>query len=348
MSKKTIKLNRRVILENGYELVNPTISYHTYGTLNADNSNVVWVCHALTANSDVMDWWAGLFGDNQLFNPDEHYIVCANILGSHYGTTSPLSLDESTGEPYYHNFPNITVRDMVQLHILLADYLGIGQIDLLIGGSIGGHQAIEWAIIQSERIVQLCSIASSAIVSPWVLALNQSQRLAIANDSSWKESSPRAGVEGMKVARSIALLSYRNQKAYNLTQSESDMDIIYPERAASYQDYQGYKLSQRFNAYSYWHLSKAMDSHNVARGRESLEKALSEITARVLLLSMEDDILFPLSDQEEIRKHLPHSEHYIVPTIYGHDGFLIETEKIALRLNEFLARKKTLICSLRN
>jgi homoserine O-acetyltransferase len=139
-------------LENGKKLRNLEIAYHTFGKLNAKKDNVVWACHALTANSDVLDWWAGLFGNKSLFNPDEHFIVCANILGSNYGTSNPLSTNPVTGLPYYLAFPEFTIRDFASAHQLLAEHLGIERIKVAIGGSLGGQQALEWSIAKPNLI----------------------------------------------------------------------------------------------------------------------------------------------------------------------------------------------------
>src|SRR5579875_1858488 len=167
-------------LESGKKLRNLEIAYHTFGSLNPEKNNVVWVCHALTANADVFDWWPGLFGEKALFNPEEHFIICANILGSAYGTTNPLSINPKDNEPYYLSFPEVTIRDMVKAHQLLAAHLNIQKIEVLIGGSLGGQQALEWAISEPEKINQLIVLASNARHSPWGIAFNESQRLSIA------------------------------------------------------------------------------------------------------------------------------------------------------------------------
>jgi homoserine O-acetyltransferase/O-succinyltransferase len=333
---KYLEVDKSIILENGLILQSPTIAYHTYGTLNEGKSNVVWVCHALTANSDVFDWWRGLFGEDDLFNPKGHFIVCANILGSHYGTTGPLSVKPDSGQPYYHDFPEVTIRDMVALHIELANHLKVKTIELLIGGSMGGHQALEWAIIEPDRIKNLCAIATSAIISPWAAALNASQRMAIEVDPTWPNSSDNAGIEGMKVARSMALLSYRNYGTYNNSQQQDSKDDTYQTKAASYQAYQGLKLSKRFNAFSYWHIAKAMDSQNVGRKRGSVESALSVISARTLVISIEGDLLFPYQDQKLISDNIIGAEIINVKSQYGHDGFLLETKQIGDALRYFM------------
>lgn len=329
------KLKENITLENGESLITPQIQYHSYGKINKDGSNVIWVCHALTGNSDVLDWWPSLFGDESHYNPQDYFIICANILGSHYDTTGPLSIDPLTDKPYYHSFPKITIRDMVAMHIKLADHLNIKKIHLLIGGSMGGHQALEWSIIEPSRINNLCLLASSAVISPWAAAFNQTQRTAIENDSSWLLESADAGKKGLSNARAIALLSYRNQMIYNETQKELSDERIYSSKAASYQNYQGQKLVKRFNAFSYWHLAKAMDSHNVGRGRESVNAALSQVKASTLIISVEGDLLFPQPDQLELKHGIIDSKHVIIDSQYGHDGFLIEGKKIEKKLMNF-------------
>ncbi len=337
---KFFKVPHNIQLESGQSLQQPRIAYHTYGQPNADASNIIWVCHALTANSDVFDWWKGLFGPDSLFNPEDHYIICANMLGSHYGTEGPLAEAPGTGLPYFHSFPEISIRDMVKLHQELAKHLKIKQIKLLIGGSMGGQQSLEWAIVEPNRFEHLALIATNALHSPWGVAFNASQRMAIANDATWTESHPDAGKKGMEVARSIALLSYRNATAYNKTQQATNPDEIYPDRAGSYQQYQGRKLAARFNAFSYWHLSKAMDSHNVGRGRGGVEQALSLVQAKTLVVTIEDDVLFPPKDQQRLINGIAHAKAAFIPSDFGHDGFLLETKGLSKLLSDFLQLKK--------
>jgi homoserine O-acetyltransferase len=323
-------------LESGQELEKLEIAYQTYGTLNADKSNVIWVCHALTANADVLDWWNGLFGSNLLFNPEEHFIICANVLGSHYGTTSPLSINPATETPYYLDFPEFTTRDLAAAHTLLANSFEITHIKVLIGGSLGGQQAVEWTLSNSIFIDNLILIATNAIHSPWGIAFNESQRLAIATDPTFFENKPDGGLKGLKTARSIALLSYRTYDAYNETQIESVNDKVTDFRASSYQNYQGEKLCNRFNAYSYWFLTKAMDSHNVGRGRKSVADALSKIKTNTLVIGIENDVLFPLSEQKYLADTIKDASFSAIKCAYGHDGFLIETDKLTKIIGGFL------------
>jgi homoserine O-acetyltransferase len=314
--------------EQGFTFSEVSVTFHTYGKINASRSNVVWICHALTASSDPMTWWNGLVGEDCPINSKDHFIVCANILGSCYGTTHPLSLNPQTGKPFYFEFPTITIRDMVNLHLRLADYLGIEQIELLLGGSMGGQQALEWAIMQPERIRKLSLIATNAFHSPWGIALNESQRMALEADATFRPGSLDGGKNGLKAARSIALLSYRNYTAYMQAQTEGDTEKTEGYKAASYQQYQGEKLVKRFNAYSYYYLSKAMDSHHAGRGRHSIQKALARIRAKSIIISIRSDLLFPPEEQELLAQGISDARWYIIDSIYGHDGFLLETEKI--------------------
>ncbi|MFA8437199.1 MAG: homoserine O-acetyltransferase [Marinifilaceae bacterium] len=325
-----------LVLESGKRLEEVTIAYHTYGKLNAQKDNVIWVCHALTANSDVFDWWSGLFGENDLFNPGEHFIVCANILGSCYGSTGPLSIDPEKQQPYYHNFPQLTVRDLAAAHELLRQHLGIEKIRVLIGSSLGGMQALEWSLLLNGKLSNLVVLASNARHSPWGIAFNESQRMAIKVDPTWLQSSDEAGKEGMKVARSIALLSYRNYTTYHHSQLEQENGKTDDFRASSYQQYQGEKLARRFNAYSYWQLSKIMDSHNLGRDRGGVSEALKKIQARTLVIGVDSDQIFPVDEQKEIAKGIPGAQYCEIHSLYGHDGFLLEQDKLTQIIREFL------------
>ncbi|MCJ8209508.1 homoserine O-acetyltransferase [Mucilaginibacter sp. RS28] len=335
MSLEIYQHPEEFVLESGRKIEGLEIGYHTYGNLNKHRDNVVWVCHALTANSDVFDWWKGFVGEGCVFNPEEHFIVCANILGSPYGTTNPLSINPATGQPYYLSFPQFTIRDIVKSHQLLAEHLGIGQIQTLIGGSLGGQQAMEWSISEPSRIKNLILIATNAKHSPWGIAFNESQRMAITADRTFYANKPDGGAKGLKAARSFALLSYRNYKTYGLTQQEEQADVTDNFRASSYQSYQGEKLVKRFNAYSYWYLTKVMDSHDVGRGRKSIEKALSNIIAKTLVIGIRTDLLFPIEEQEYLFQHIPKAAFAELHCFQGHDGFLIETEGLSNLVSAF-------------
>ena len=326
-------------LEGGAVLPGITIAYHTYGRLSADGSNVVWVCHALTANSDVAQWWPGVVGEKGVIRPDEYFIVCANILGSCYGSSGPLSVDPRTGKPYYEQFPMVTIRDMVRAHILLRKHLGIGRIALLMGGSMGGYQVLEWAVMEKGVIGRLFLIATSSAESAWGIAVHTAQRLAIEADPSWNSPTPEAGRGGLKAARAIGILTYRNYGIMVKTQTDSDPEKLDRYRASSYVQYQGEKLINRFHAYSYWLLTKAMDSHQLARGRGGRPEAvLQGIGQSTLLVGVTSDILCPLEEQLFMAAHLPDVELVEIDSAYGHDGFMVEGEKIATLLGEWLKK----------
>jgi homoserine O-acetyltransferase len=335
MNTEIFKYTQTFEFESGQQIQELEIGFHTYGRLNKQKDNVVWICHALTANADVFDWWKGLVGTGSLFNPEEHFIVCANILGSPYGTTNPLSINPVTGQPYFQAFPKFTIRDIIKAHKLLADHLQIDHIHILIGGSLGGQQAIEWGIIEPERIKNLILIATNARHSPWGIAFNESQRLAISTDRTFYANTSDGGQKGLKAARSIALLSYRGYKTYSITQQEETDSKTDDYRAATYQNYQGEKLVNRFNAHSYWYLTKTMDSHNVGRNRNGVEKALSHIKARTLVIGIKSDVLFPIEEQEYLFRHIPKSAFAELDSFYGHDGFLIETEALTNIITSF-------------
>jgi homoserine O-acetyltransferase/O-succinyltransferase len=324
-------------LESGQILPDIRIGYHTYGNLNAAGDNVVWICHALTANSDVIRWWPGMVGDHRYVNPGKYFIVCANILGSCYGSSGPLTEDPSTGKPYYSSFPAITIRDMVKAHILLRKHLGIKQIHLLMGGSMGGYQALEWCLMEPGIIQDLFLIATSAAESAWGIAVHTAQRLAIEADSTWLNRDDEAGAKGLRAARGIGILTYRNYAIMKEKQSDPDANKLDNYRASSYISYQGNKLSRRFHAYSYWLLTKAMDTHNIARNRGGdLKKTLATITQRVLIVGITSDILCPLAEQEFLASYIPNSRMVCIDSLYGHDGFMVETEKIGQCLKEWM------------
>jgi homoserine O-acetyltransferase len=324
-------------LESGETLAGARVAYRTWGQLNATRDNVVWVCHALTANDDVLDWWPGLFGEGYFFDPADWFIVCANILGSCYGSTCPLDVDPATGEARFQQFPLLTIRDLVAAHEALRQELGLTHIHTLIGGSMGGQQALEWAVSQPEAFAHLVVIATSARHSAWGIAFNEAQRLAIEADATYHENRPSGGDAGLAAARAVALLSYRGYDAYSATQTDLDDNRLRDFRASSYQRYQGNKLVARFDAYSYVVLTRAMDSHHLGRGRGGVAAALASIRARTLVLGITSDVLFPLAEQHLLAQGIPGAVYSELDSSYGHDGFLLETIKITQALEAFYA-----------
>ena len=329
----------KIALEGGDSLPSITIAYSTYGTMNADKSNVVWVCHALTANSEAAEWWAGLIGSGKVIDTEKHFIVCANILGSCYGSSGPLSINPITEAPYYSSFPLVTIRDMVKAHILLREHLGIEKIFLLMGGSMGGYQAMEWCIMENDRIGQLFLLATSATESAWGIAIHTAQRLAIEADQSWQSPLAEAGANGLKAARAIGMLTYRNYNIMVARQKDPDSDKLDHYKASSYIQYQGDKLVQRFNAMSYWLLTKSMDSHHIGRGRGgNTALILKDIIQKTLLIGINSDILCPIAEQQFLNRHLPNANLVVIDSNYGHDGFMVETSIISQHLANWMGK----------
>ena len=322
-------------LESGITLPQLHLAYTTYGQLNETKDNVIWIFHALTANSDAAEWWPGLVGVGKLFDPVESFIICVNMPGSCYGSIGPLDTDSLSGEPFYHNFPFFTIKDMIRSYQLLRSYLGITKIKVGIGGSMGGQQLLEWAVDEPNLFETIIPLATNAFHSPWGIGFNSSQRLAIEADNTWKQTNPQAGLNGMKAARSIALLSYRNYQTYQFSQSETTNEKITDFKSESYQRYQGEKLAKRFNAFSYYFLTKSMDAHNIGRKREGSIAALQQIKAKTLVISISSDLLFPPSEQQFLAANIPGIAYKSIESIYGHDGFLLEFDQITTVIRNF-------------
>ncbi len=317
------------ILESGEKLEGITITYSDYGPVDAERT--IWVCHALSGTSEVLDWWAGLFGDKQLFDPKKDRIICANVLGSCYGTTGAQDFEKPL------NFPLVTIKDMAKAHQLLANHLNLSKIDLLVGASLGGQQAVEWAVTNPDFINGLILIATNAFHSPYARAFNEVQRLALQADQTFGEKN--GGQNGLKAARAIAMMSYRSYTDFLLKQSEKEPKAD-DFKSASYVRYQGEKFVNRFNAYAYSYLSKAMDSHDVLRGRSgSYESVLNKITARTLVIGIDSDSLFPIEEQYFLQKNIPHSEFGLIESVHGHDSFLIDYDKLNVLIRTFLKQE---------
>lgn len=342
MATEVFEYNQSFTLETGTILPGYHLAYTTLGKLNARKDNVVWVFHALTANSNPADWWPGLLGDGRFFDPAKYFIICVNMPGSCYGSIGPLETNPQTGESWYHDFPLFTTRDMIRAYKPLKDFLGIKKIHIGIGGSMGGQQLLEWAVEEPELFEHVIALATNAQHSPWGIAFNASQRMCIETDATWQTNTQEAGINGMKAARSIALLSYRNYNTYNLTQprdKKTAWPVAHPfggEAAESYQRYQGEKLANRFNAFSYYRLGQAMDAHDLGRGRGSVEEALHRIKAKTLVIGITSDILFPPEEQKKIADNVPGAVYELIESLYGHDGFLLEYDKIEHILRDFI------------
>ena len=323
--------------EAGGSLDQIEIVYHT--SL-ARHGKVVWICHALTANSDVEDWWPQLVGPGKLIDTDRYFVVCVNMLGSSYGSSGPSTIDPVTRKPYYFKFPQVTVRDMVNAGNLVRKELGIGKIDMIIGSSIGGFQAIEWSVMEADVVANAVFMATSPRISPWFTAMCEAQRMALEADSTFRAcESLEGGSAGLKCARAQGLISYRSYDGYCMTQPEEDEDTLFAGRAASYERYQGEKLVRRgFDAYSYYYLTKALDSHNVGRGRGGVAAALGGIKAATTVIGIESDGLFPVPEVKEMARLIPGAVYREITSNFGHDGFLLENGQLTDIIQPILER----------
>lgn len=334
----TFIYNKSFKLESGKHLDNIELKYCTYGSINKNKSNIVWVFHALTGSHEIENWWLGAIGKNKLLNTNKYFIICVNSLASCYGSTSPLFKNKK-GKKYYYDFPIITNKDIINSFELLRKHLEIKNIFIGIGASLGGQHLLEWACLNGSLFKKIIPIATNSVMSSWGVAFSKSQRMAIENDYTWGKKIDNAGLNGLKCARSIAMLSYRSYDIYNkkLKANKKSIDCF---PASSYQKYQGEKLKNRFNALCYWYLTKTMDSHNISRGRETLEKSLNKINSSCLIIGISSDILFPLSEQKFIYNHIKNSRLYVLESNYGHDAFLVEIDKITDVINDFLSNGK--------
>ena len=337
--------NESFTLESGESLSGFHLAYTTHGKLNAAKNNVVWIFHALTANSNPAEWWPGLVGDGRFFDPAKYFIICVNKPGSPYGSISPVSNNPATNQPYYHSFPFFTIRDMIKAYQKLKDHLGIQKIFVGLGGSTGGMQLLEWAIEEPELFEYIVPIATNAVLSPWAIAFNASQRMAIEADPTWLEQKADAGQKGLSAARSIALLSYRYYNGYDITQPRDKAYVALSKEVAfaadNYQRYQGLKLVNRFNVVSYYRLTQSMDSHDVGRSRGGVLNALQQIIAKTLVIGIKSDVLYPIAEQEYLQKNIHGAQLLSIASDFGHDGFLLEYEKIESALKKFIEEKSS-------
>ncbi|MFV0258903.1 MAG: homoserine O-acetyltransferase [Acidimicrobiales bacterium] len=360
----SLPAGRPFVLEGGGVLDEVTVAYETWGDPAAANDGAVLVCHALTgdahaagpsgAGQPTEGWWDDLIGPGKGIDTDRYFVVCANVLGGCQGTTGPASPHPADGRPYGERFPVVSIRDMVRTQAGLADHLGVDRWRAVIGGSMGGMQAAEWAVMYPHRVRSMVSIASAASASPLQIGWSEVGRLAVVQDPRWRggdyyDAAPGHGPhEGLMLARRVAQLHYRSDQSL-----ESRFDRSHVDRSElfdlwgrfqveSYIDYHGQKLARRFDANSYLLLNKAMDLHDVGRGRGGTAAALGRVRCPSLVVSVDSDVLYTPRQQHELRDHLASGDvdvsYEVIRSDHGHDGFLLEYDQLTPIVSDFLAK----------
>jgi homoserine O-acetyltransferase/O-succinyltransferase len=345
--------NQPLVLEGGERLPHVAVAYETYGELDASGRNAVLVCHALTGSAhaagrhdanDVPGWWDPLIGPGKAIDTRRAFVVCSNVLGGCYGTTGPTSLDAGTGHAYGPDFPRFTIRDMGAVQRRLQDALGVRSWRAVIGGSMGGMQALEWALMHPDVVEGIVAIAIGARHSAWAIGLNEVARRAIMADPAWQGGRypvERQPEDGLGLARAIAMLSYRSydslEAKFGRERRPADADALSSSfEIASYLAYQGVKLVRRFDANTYIGLTRAMDEHDIAAGRGRLDEVLARVTAAALVMGIPSDVLYPEIEQRRLVEALPRARYERLVSPHGHDGFLIEYPQLAAHLRRFL------------
>jgi homoserine O-acetyltransferase len=333
--------------ERGGVLPGVRVAYETWGTLDGDGGNAVLVEHALTGDSHVVGppgpghptggWWDGLIGPGRALDTDRFFVVCANVLGGCQGTTGPSSSAPDDG-PWGSRFPEVTVGDQVRVEAALADALGIGRWACVVGGSMGGMRALEWAVALPDRVATLFFLASGAVATADQIGTQTTQQTAIRSDPRWRGGDyplDDPPVAGLGIARRIAHLTYRS--AFELGErfgTEVQDDGRYA--VASYLAHHADKLARRFDAGSYVALTESMNSWDVGRGRGGVDAALARVTARALVAGVESDRLYPPELQQQVADGLG-VPLQVIASPYGHDGFLVEVDAVGELLRGLLA-----------
>lgn len=332
-----LALPEPVVLEGGETLPQVTVAYRTWGRLNAAGDNAVLVCHALTGSADLDQWWPGLLGAGKALDPARDFIICSNVLGGCYGSTGPNSIDPRTGRRYGADFPAVTVRDLVAVQAALLDELGVTVLALVLGGSLGGMQVLEWAASYPDRLRAAAAISVGARQSPWCIGLSETQRQTIYADARWREGyydPADPPVAGLAAARMAAMCSYRHwgEFATRFSRETAPGGGFQVER---WLKHHGEKFVARFDANTYVTLTRTMDSHDLGRGRGGTPAALKNIRLPVLVVGSSSDVLYTPDEQQELARHIPGAELSWLASPHGHDAFLIETDALDRHIRDF-------------
>jgi homoserine O-acetyltransferase len=324
----SVELAGPFTLDSGARLPSVTVAFRTWGRPDADGGNAVLVCHALTGSADVDRWWGTLLGPGRALDPDRDFVVCSNVLGGCYGTTGPTTPRPGGHGRWGGDFPAVSVRDIVRVQAALLDALGVKRLRLVVGGSLGGMQVLEWALLFPDRVEAIAPIAVSARHSAWSIGLSEAQRQAIYSDPRWRDGCypPEDGPDaGLSVARQIAMCTDRSRARLEarFARSEAEAGGFAVE---GWLHHHGRALVDRFDASTYVTLTKAMDTHDVGRGRGGWREALATVRVPALVVSIDTDVLYPPVEQEELANALPLGRLARLASPHGHDAFLIEGE----------------------
>ena len=330
------------VLENGESIDDIVVAYRTWGALDKAKSNAILICHALTGSADVDAWWPGIIGTGKAFDPQHDYIICANILGSCYGSTGPATMRPGGRERYRADFPSISIRDMVRLQRLLLDRLGVQQIELAIGPSLGGMQALEWALCYPDRVAAVMPIGIGGRHSAWCIGASEAQRAAIAADPDWNNgyySDAARPERGLAAARMMAVCLYRSWLSFD-QRFGRERGTSGAYEVQSYLRHQGERINQRFDANTYVTLTHAMHSYDLSRGRGDYAAVLGSIEQPALVVSVSTDALYPPAEQQALARQLANGRYAVLDSAHGHDGFLIETDALAKLIAAFRRQLK--------
>ncbi len=367
-SLEFVSLNsgRPFALEFGSVLDEVTIAYETWGTLNSAGTNAVLVCHALTGDAHAAShhgrsvgeagWWEPMIGPGRPLDTDHYFVVCANVLGGCQGSTGPLYPHPDDGRPWAARFPVTSIRDIVRSQVAVADQLGIDAWMTVVGGSMGGMQVLEWAVMFPDRVRSIAVIASAIEASPLQIAWSQVGRQAIVLDPNWNggdyyDADPGDGPHaGLSLARKIAQIHYRSDLSYHNRFGRNEVgridgfsSIWDRFQIESYLDYHGSKLVRRFDANSYLVLNRAMDLHDIGRGRGGAATALRRVQVPTLIVSIDSDMLYVPRQQIELRDMMVANgtevEFSTLHSDHGHDGFLIEFGQLGAMIDRFVAER---------
>jgi homoserine O-acetyltransferase len=335
---KFYKISQPLQLELGETLNHVQIAYRTWGKLNTKGDNAILIAHGFSGNADADVWWDQLFGKEKIFNPEQDFIVCTNVLGGCYGSTGATSINPETGKPYGASFPAITIRDMVRSQYEIMQGLNISQWKLVIGGSMGGMQTLEWAVMYPDLVRGIIAISTSGRHSPWSIALGETQRQAIYADPLWQNGNydqDNPPHQGLAIARMIATCSYYSYPDF-VERFARKMDDDGNFTITNYLHQEGRKFLKRFDANVYVSLTKAMDTHDIGRDRGDYFQVLNRIYQPTLIVATPTDLLYFPEEQEELAEVIPNAKLAKLVSKHGHDAFLIDLVNLNCLLQKFI------------